>query len=463
MPSAASLNKRLRRWTGLLAATVIVFAAGCRNEESGPPQPVFSRDIAPILFKRCTPCHRPGSAGPFNLLSYRDARKKMRTIRRVLENNIMPPWPADTTYSRFRDEKILPAEEKELVLTWIRNGAPPGDTAHPPLPPDFPEGSRLGIPDLTIRMDTFRIEGNNLDHFMMIKVPYQLPADTFVRAIEILPGNKKLAHHINGHLVQYAVGAKKNLFRGMTPVDAERHGKREAFAMLDLQNDDGTYPMLTPSVTNYLPGVISTMYPNGIGGYRVKKEGVLLLDNIHYGPSPIDTFDCTTFNFFFGPTPPERPVHEFILGTSGLSPVVPPLVIPPDTVATYRTQYTLPEDISLLTINPHMHLLGKSFLAYAVTPDRDTLPLIRINQWDFRWQYFYTFRTLLPLHRGTTIYVEGVYDNTESNPLNPFHPPQTVSERDGSMRTTDEMFQFIITYTRYRPGDENISLEIAPE
>ena len=461
MPSAASLNRQHGRVTGLLAVVFVFLAAGCRHKESGQVQPVFSREIAPILFKHCTPCHRPGSAGPFNLLTYRDARKKMRTIRRVLENGIMPPWPADTTYSRFRDEKILTAEEKEMLLTWIRNGAPPGDTVHPPVPPAFPEGSRLGTPDLTICMDTFRIEGNNLDHFMMIKVPYRLPADTFVRAIEIIPGNKKLAHHINGHLVQYADGAKKNLYQGMAPVDAERHGKREAFSLLDLQNDDGTYPMLTPSVTNYLPGVIGTMYPDGIGGYRVRKNGVLLLDNIHYGPSPVDTFDCTTFNFFFGPTPPERPVHEFILGTSGISAIEPPLVIAPNTVSTYRTQYTLTEDISLLTVNPHMHLLGKSFLAYAVTPGNDTIPLIRIRDWDFRWQYFYTFRTLLPLRRGTTIQVEGVYDNTENNPLNPFHPPQTVSERDGSMRTTDEMFQFIVSYTRYRPGDETISLETA--
>ncbi len=29
-----------------------------------------------------------------------------------------------------------------------------------------------------------------------------------------------------------------------------------------------------------------------------------------------------------------------------------------------------------------------------------------------------------------------------------------------SMRATDEMFQFIITYLGYKPGDENISLEI---
>jgi hypothetical protein len=116
-------------------------------------------------------------------------------------------------------------------------------------------------------------------------------------------------------------------------------------------------------------------------------------------------------------------------------------------------------DISLLTVNPHMHLLGKKFLAYAIKPDGDTIPLIRINNWDFRWQYFYTFKHMIKIPKGSFIYVEGVYDNTTNNPLNPFNPPHTVSEQKGSMRVTDEMFQFIMTYLPYQNGDENISLE----
>jgi hypothetical protein len=441
---------------------LILFFAACRQEPKKTAvitHPVFSKDIAPIILKNCSTCHRPGSAGPFPLLTYEDVRKKLKTIRQVLNDGIMPPWPADTTYSRFREEKIISDEEKNILLLWIAQGAPRGDPAKMPPPPEFPSYSQLGKPSLTVKMDTFYIEGNNKDHFMMLKVPYELPADTFVSAIEILPGNNKLTHHINAHLVQYNAGAKKNLKNGMRPVDTEKHNKKEAYAMLDLPNDDGSYPMLTPSVSNYLPGVISSLYSGGIGGYKVKKNGVILLDNIHYGPSPIDTFDCTTFNFFFSAVAPQRPVKEIILGTSGVTPVVPPLVIQPNTVSTFKTQYTVPEDLSLVTINPHMHLLGKSFLAYAVTPEGDTIKLIRIPRWDFRWQYFYTFRKMVPLKKGTTIYVQGVYDNTENNPLNPFHPPQVVSEREGSMRTTDEMFQFIITVTGYHPGDENISLE----
>ena len=64
----------------------------------------------------------------------------------------------------------------------------------------------------------------------------------------------------------------------------------------------------------------------------------------------------------------------------------------------------------------------------------------------------------MKLVAGTVMIVEGVYDNTVNNPLNPFYPPRTVAERDGSMRTTDEMFQLICTYLPYHEGDESISL-----
>lgn len=442
--------KRRRRLIFLFILAIPFLS--CNREK---PQVTFSSHIAKIIFTHCTPCHRPGSAGTFNLLTYADARDKARSMELVTRTRFMPPYPADPSYSHFRDEKVLSDEDISLIREWVDQGAPFGDSTQLPHPPVFVEGSFLGKPDLVLHMkNSFFIEGNNKDHFMMMKIPFELPQDTFIRAIEIVPGNRKLVHHINAHLVQYEYNAKKDLTRGVTAVNTEMMDKHEAYERLDLPNDDGTYPLLTPSVANYLPGVETSLYPEGIGGYRVKRKGILLLDNIHYGPSPVDTTDSTTVNIFFSALPPRRPVSEFILGTSGISKIEPPLVIPPNTIRAFTTQYTLPQDLSLLTLNPHMHLLGKSFLAYAVKPGGDTIPLIRIPQWDFRWQYFYTFNRILKLEKGTTILAEGWFDNTVNNPLNPFHPPRVVSEREGSMRTTDEMFQLIITYMPYREGDE---------
>ncbi len=435
-----------------------LFLITCSSDRSS--QVTYSEDIAPLIYQHCTTCHRPESAGTFNLITCEDVRKHAKQIELVTRSRVMPPWPADFNYAHYAGENYLSDEEIKLLKTWIDNGAPEGDEKKIPLPPLFTAGSMIGKPDLVVKMnEPFPIKSNNKDRFMMMKLPVELDQDTFVKVIEIVPGNKKVVHHINAHLVQYNPDQKKDITKGNKLVDTEIMDKQEAFARLDLPNDDGSYPLLTPSVTNYLPGVVASIYPQGIGGYKLSRKSVLLLDNIHYGPSPIDTSDQSTFNFFFMPSPPTRPTFEFILGTSGIAPVVPPLVIQPNTVRTFKTQYTLHQDMSLLTINPHMHLLGKSFLAYAIKPGGDTVRLIRINSWDFRWQYFYNFKKMIYLPEGSTIYAEGTYDNTASNPNNPFDPPRVVAERNGSMRTTDEMFQLIVTYVPYKEGDENISLE----
>lgn len=318
----------------------------------------------------------------------------------------------------------------------------------------------MGEPDAVVWLpDTFRIPGDNTDRFMIAKAPYVLPEDTFLRAIEFVPGNRRLVHHMNGAMLNYAAGAKKDPFEGETYVDADRTASRDAFEQLRLPNDDGTYPELTPNAVNHLPGLAPVFYPAGIGGYRIKREGAFLMNTLHYGPSARDTVDRSRFNLWFMPKAPERPVQEIQIGTLGITPVVPPLVVPPDTVMTFQSSYTLPKDISVLTINPHMHLLGRTFLAYAVTLFNDTIPLVRINDWDFRWQYAYTFPHMLHLPKGATIHVYGTFDNTRANKSNPFDPPREVrAPQNGHMRTTDEMFQFFVNYVDHRPGDEGISL-----
>ena len=222
---------------------------------------------------------------------------------------------------------------------------------------------------------------------------------------------------------------------------------------------------LTPSVSNYLPGSEQTEYPTGIGGFNAKKKNIILVNDFHYGPTPFEEKDSSYFNIYFSQTPPLRKVQETQLGTFGISKIQPPLIIPPNEIKKFTTRATITKNISILTINPHMHLLGKSFLAYAVTNNNDTIPLIKINDWNFRWQYFYTFEKMLKIPGGSEIIVEATYDNTINNPDNPFSPPKTISERigfngKGSMKTSNEMLQFIISYLPYKEGDENISLAI---
>ncbi|MFL5763114.1 MAG: c-type cytochrome [Bacteroidia bacterium] len=447
----------------MLALFSMCFSGCGSGSQSGLPEKVtFSEHIAPIIYKNCTTCHRPGEAGPFSLITYQDAKSKSSLMKFVTSTRFMPPWPADANYTHFIDEKVLTGDEIAMIGKWVDEGCPVGDSTKIPPPPVFPKGSQLGDPDFVISFrDVYKIPGNAQDHFLLMRVPYELPQDQYISAIEVVPGNRKLLHHVNAQLLSYEPGKKKDVMAGNVVIDLDSFpDKLSAYKELGLANDDGvTFPMLTPSVTNYLPGVTPPIYPEGIGGFKLTKKGALFLKDIHYGPSRVDTTDRTSFNVFFSKQPPKRPTQEFQMGTYGVSPVVPKLVVPPDEIKTFTSDYTVPFDISILTVNPHMHLLGKSFLAYAITPQKDTIRLIKIDKWDFRWQYFYTFKTMVKIPAGSRIHAEGVYDNTKNNPNNPFSPPRVVAEREGSMRTSDEMFQFIVTYLPYQAGDEKISLE----
>ncbi len=439
-----------------------MFFFSCGNDSELPEKITYSEHIAPIIYKNCTPCHRDGEAAPFNLYTYSDVFARNKLIKFVTQTRFMPPWPADASYTHFVGEKVLTQTEIDLIVKWIDEGCAIGDSTKIPALPNFPKGSQLSVPDLVIKFrDVLKIKGDAQNKFFLMRVPYEIPKDTFIRVIEVAPDNKKLVHHVNAQLLSYDFDKRKDVMKGDVVINIDDYPSiMDAYKQLNLANDDGTFPLMTQSVTNYLPGVSPPIYPDGIGGYKMKRKGALFLKDIHYGPSRLDTTDQTAFNVFFSKAPPKRPTLEFQMGTFGVSPIEPPLVIPPDTIMKFISRYTLPMDISVLTINPHMHLLGKSFLAYAVTLQGDTIPLIRINKWDFRWQYFYTFKNMVKIPKGATIYAEGVYDNTKNNPNNPFNPPQLVAEREGSMRTEDEMFQFIITYLPYQKGDENISLEI---
>jgi hypothetical protein len=440
---------------------LVLVLQGCNSSIRIKENPTFAEDIAPIVFKNCAPCHRPGEPGPFSLLTYDDVKRKAKTIAIVTQSRYMPPWPADPTYSHFLGERVLSDAQIETIKRWVANDTPAGDLAKLPPLPDFAHGSHFGKPDMVVKMrEPLKLPGDNSDRFLVIKIPYEMPQDRFVRAIEFVPGSPKLIHHMNGHVVQYD-DKKKDPFEGPDIVARDAVPTLEgSYNAIHLLNDDGSYPELLSSVANYLPGAVSPPgYPNGIGGWTLKRKGAFLMRDIHYGPSPVETVDQSYFNVFFTDKPPQRPTKEMQLGTLGISEIIPPLIIPPNEIKTFTTKTVTEEDISVLTVNAHMHLLGKSFKAFAATPDGRTIPLINIPKWNFRWQYFYTFPMMVKIPKGSTIAAIGVYDNTADNINNPFSPPREVIGTNGSMRVTDEMFQLIMKYVPYQPGDENISLD----
>ena len=447
----------------LVAFSLMAFVFSCTTNSSSEKKQkteiTYADSISSILFKNCTPCHRPNQAGPFNLLTYADAKRNANKIKFVTQTHYMPPWPADAGYTHFIDERILSKNEIEQIKTWVDSGCKAGDTSKT-IAPVFYDGSFFGKPDVVVKMqEAIPIKGNGTDHFYMIKVPFELKHDTFVRVIEFVPQQRKLAHHVNGHLLNYEDAKKATVFKGKSYYLDIPGGSNDLYKLMGLLNDDGTYPVLTPNVVYYLPGYTPPTYPENMGGYKINKKGSFFLKNMHYGPSTKDCLDSSTINIFYGPKP-VRQIQETQLGTFGIAPIEPALNIPANAIKTFMSRWITPADLSILSVNPHMHLLGKTFWAFAITPQNDTIRLIKINKWDFKWQYYYTFKHPLKIPAGSTLYAYGTYDNTDKNPYNPFHPPRDIIERNDfqSMGTTEEMFQFIFTYFRYQTGDEQIDL-----
>jgi hypothetical protein len=111
----------------------------------------FTRDIAPILFRSCAPCHRSGEAAPFSLLSFADAKTHAHQIAAVTERRIMPPWLPAADDPKFADDLRLSAGQIALIQTWAEQGAAEGDPSALPAKPKFVEGWQLGKPDVVVK------------------------------------------------------------------------------------------------------------------------------------------------------------------------------------------------------------------------------------------------------------------------------------------------------------------------
>ena len=73
----------------------------------------------------------------------------------------------------------------------------------------------------------------------------------------------------------------------------------------------------------------------------------------------------------------------------------------------------------LYSIQPHMHLRGKSMKYTAVYPDGREEVLLNVPHYDFNWQIVYEFAKPVTLPAGTTIRVEATWDNLGQEQVQP--------------------------------------------
>lgn len=401
-------------------------------------QVTYHLDVAPIIHHACTECHRAGEIGPMPFTTYDEVAAYGEFIEYVTSIGYMPPWTPDADYSHFVGERVLSAEEIETISAWVDGGMPEGDPADNPGLPDFPEGSQVGDPDLVFGMEEAYVhEGDMTDQYQVFVLPTGFTEDVTVRALEVRPGNGAIAHH---SILGVDISGTAQDLDALDPEPGyESFGD---FGFQAFQNFFG----------GWVPGSQTVVYPEGIG--RTIPAGSDLLIQMHYGPSPVEESDQTEINVFLTDGPIEREVTTGIMGPWNLG---EPFFISPNTVKTFHGTYPVPVDISLISVVPHCHLVGISWEVFATSSNgQDTIPLIRIPQWDFNWQGFFTFPTLTHIPAGYVIHGIATYDNTENNPYNPSSPPQLVMYGD---HTEDEMFFVFLDYVFYEEGDEDISLD----
>jgi len=162
------------------------------------PALTFTHDIAPIIFQNCAPCHRPGEAGPFPLLSYQDVKKHAPEIAGVTSRRSMPPWAPEAGYGDFQGERRLSDAQIHLIADWVSQGAPQGNPSEVPALPKFTEGWQLGPPDLILdAQSAYALPASGTDVYWNFVIPVTLKTMRYVRAVEIRPGDKRIVHHAN--------------------------------------------------------------------------------------------------------------------------------------------------------------------------------------------------------------------------------------------------------------------------
>jgi hypothetical protein len=389
-------------FAAVLATSGSVFAAA----PAALDVPTFTRDVAAILNDRCVSCHSPGEVAPMSLRTYEEARPWAKSIQRAVHEREMPPWDADPGFGPFANDRSLSQDEIDTLVRWASAGAPRGEGEAPAPPPVQETEWKLGEPDWVIEFDPFEVAADGPDHFLQTPIETGFDADRWIRAIEVLPGDRRVVHHF----------------------------------LLWLANESGTGQ--ESLLGGWAAGANQEPLPPGTA--RLLKQGRALIGDFHYHPTGVAATDRTRIGVHFAdPEEVEKElVNLWILNAEFEIPAGDP-----DYGAS--ASHVFPQDGKILALTPHMHYRGKDMTYTATYPDGRQETLLRVSKYDFNWQTGYQFAEPVAIPAGTRVDVVAHWDNSPDNPNNP-DPTRNVTFGTDS---TDEMLIGFVDYV----VDEGIS------
>jgi thiol-disulfide isomerase/thioredoxin/mono/diheme cytochrome c family protein len=426
---------------GKTVARPVTEVVGCpisrpaRPKGAAPDGPAvtYDKQVARILQDHCQMCHRPGEAGPFKLLTYRDAEAWAGAIREAVSEGRMPPWHADPAHGRFANDRRLSEVDRRALLAWVDQGCPQGDAADLPPPRRHTPGWGIGPPDEVITINK------------AIAVPAQAPRggvpykyvlagrpfaeERWVRAAEVRPGNRGLVHHINVYVLR----------PGREPLpEGDELDERLGKALFEDPSADKLRDI--PEMASYAPGDQLFELPAGMAK-RIPK-GSRLVFEMHYVPNGKACTDRSCVGLVYAKEPPR---HEVFGGLAvNWAFVILPHTRDQRVTATARFD----QDSVVLSLSPHMHLRGKSFEFCLVLPDGKRETLLSVPQYDFSWQTNYILAEPRRVPKGSQLECTAHFDNSSANPNNP-NPGAFVIWGDQSW---DEM---MLGYFDYYHADLN--------
>jgi hypothetical protein len=395
--------------SGLSTALIACVSLSSSTMQAGPAHAVtFHRDVQPILQQRCQVCHRAGEAAPFSTAAYEEVRPWAKAIREAVLTRKMPPWFADAAPGTFSNDNRLSQQEIDTLTAWVDQGAPAGDPKDAPKPAAFTQGWRIGNPDLIVEMpQEFHVPASGEIAWQYFPVPIKFTEDKWIQAVEARPGNPAVVHHVR--IFSRALGSKAFMEPDPETSQERQHPKEPP-------KDDGSGVLAGPEtgaeeLTTFVPGGDPVELQPGQA--LLVRAGSDLVFEVHYTPTGKPQTDRSRVGLIFAKRPPQMRVTE--VETTNLNFRIPA------GAANHRvdTRVTLREDMTVLSLWPHMHLRGKALQLRAVYPKGESEVLLGVPHYDFNWQMSYVLAKPRLLPKGTRLESAVFFDNSANNPNNP--------------------------------------------
>jgi hypothetical protein len=419
----------------LLAATTMAAQVSAPRALNGPAPVVipldsvsFNKDVLPILQKDCQVCHRPGEVAPMSFLTYESTRPWAKAIKQAVVSRKMPPWFADPSHGSFRNDPSLTPQEIAILAAWADSGAPEGNVQDKPKAIQWSSGWRIE-PDVILSIpEVHKVPAKGSGEIKTFLVTNPFQQDTWVRSIEVRPGNASVVHHVMVQVPEEETLAPSFSWGATaapciaSPTALVQRDFNEGLPVAIANRLNGTTP--PPAVKppkNF--AILEAVYapgsaPMDFGLYDSAKlipGGGKLRIEVHYTPNGTATTDQTRVGFTLAKEPPQR---RFVtLAPRSLANAQRPI---PAGQANWETRGELEfgQDAQLVWLMPHMHLRGKDMKFSLVSPAglSETVLDARFN---FNWQLGYELDRPIRVRKGTKMVVVAHHDNSANNPYNP--------------------------------------------